>query len=336
MSRFTVRRGLLAIMALTSVCGVSMPAFASREKPSIGFSIDDLRVARWKRDRDYFIEAAKNLGADVSVVSADGDAAKQVAQIESLIAAKIDVLVIAPKDQSALVNVIKNAKKAGIKVVSYDRLIKSSDVDAHITFDNERVGYMQGEALYNAVPKGDYFILTGDPGDNNAKLIRNGALRALEPAIKKGDIRILGEQAVKDWLPANALPIVENAMSKYGNKIDAFVAPNDSIAGTIILPLSALKLARKVAVGGQDAELAACKRVLAGTQVMTVYKPLKLIASEAAKLAVALVRGDKVTYNPEKAENSVPQILLDPIAITKSNMDILVKDQFYTKEQLGI
>jgi D-xylose transport system substrate-binding protein len=118
-----------------------LPAFASKEKPVIGFSIDDLRVERWARDRDYFIAAAKKLGAEVSVQSADGDSAKQVAQIENLISKKVDALVIVPKDQSTLTNVLKEAKKAGIKVVSYDRLIKSPDVDVYISFDNERVGF---------------------------------------------------------------------------------------------------------------------------------------------------------------------------------------------------
>ena len=149
MSRFTVRRTLLAVLAASAAC-VSLPAFASKEKPVIGFSIDDLRVERWARDRDYFIAAAKGLGAEVSVQSADGDSAKQVAQIENLISKKVDVLVIVPKDQSTLTNVLKEAKKAGIKVVSYDRLIKSPDVDVYISFDNERVGQMQGEALMKA------------------------------------------------------------------------------------------------------------------------------------------------------------------------------------------
>lgn len=335
MSRFTIRRTLLAVLAATTAC-VAMPAFASKDKPVIGFSIDDLRVERWTRDRDYFVESAKGLGAEVNVQSADGDTAKQVAQIENLISMKVDVLVVVPKDQSTLTNVLKEAKKSGIKIVSYDRLIKSPDVDAYISFDNERVGFMQGEALLKAAPKGDYYVLTGDPGDNNAKLFRNGAMRALDPAIQKGDIKILGEQSVKDWLPANALSITENVLTKYNNKIDAFVGPNDGTAGAIIQALAAQKLAGKVPVSGQDAELAACKRVLAGTQTMTIYKPLRLIASEAAKLAIGLVKGEKINFKAEKAEGGINQILLDPVALTKANMDILIKDKFYTKEQLGL
>ncbi len=335
MSRFTVRRTLLAVIAATTAC-VAMPAFASKEKPVIGFSIDDLRVERWARDRDYFIEAAKKLGAEVSVQSADGDSAKQVAQIENLISKKVDALVIVPKDQSTLTNVLKEAKKAGIKVISYDRLIKSPDIDVYISFDNERVGYMQGEALMKALPKGNVYVMSGDPGDNNAKLFKAGAMKAMDANIKKGDIKILGEQAVKDWLPANALSIAENVLTQFNNKIDGFLGPNDGTAGGIIQALAGQKLAGKVPVTGQDAELAACKRILAGTQTMTVYKSLRLIATEAAKLSVGLVKGEKFTYKAEKAEGGIEQILLDPIVVTKANMDLLVKDNFYTKEQLGM
>ena len=262
--------------------------------------------------------------------------AKQAAQIENLISKKVDVLVIVPKDQATLFNVVKEAKKAGIKVISYDRLIKSADVDAYISFDNERVGFIQGEAIYKTMPKGSYYVLSGDPGDNNAKLFKAGAMRALEPAIKKGDIKILGDQSVKDWLPANAMAIAENVLTKHQNKIDAFIAPNDTTAGGVIQALAAQKLAGKVPVSGQDAELAGCKRVLAGTQTMTVYKPLRLIASEAAKLAIALVKGEKIDFNAEKAEGGVKQILLTPILVTKENLDILVQDGFYTKAQLGL
>lgn len=334
-----MKKTVLSTLLVATAFGGLMfaaPAYASKDKPVIGFSIDDLRVERWARDRDFFIEAAKKLGAEVSVQSADGDSAKQVNQIENLINKKVDAIVVVPKDGKALSNVLKEAKKAGIKIISYDRLIFSQDVDAYISFDNERVGYMQGEAILKAKPKGNYYLLGGSPDDNNAKQFRAGQMRALDPAIKKGDIKILGDQWVKDWLPENALKITENVLTQFQNKIDAIVASNDGTAGGVIQALAAQKLAGKVPVSGQDAELAACKRVLAGTQTMTVYKSLKLIADNAAKLSVDLVKGNKVTFKTEKAEGGINQILLDPIALNKSNMDILVKDKFYTKEQLGL
>ena len=335
MSRFTIRRTLLAVLAATAACA-SMPAFASKEKPVFGFSIDDLRVERWAKDRDYFIAASKALGAEVLVQQADGDVAKQVSQIENMISKKVDVLVIVPKDAPTLINVIKEAKKAGIKVIAYDRLIKTPDVDAYISFDNFRVGQMQGAALMKALPKGSIYVMSGDPGDNNAKLFKAGAMSEIEPFVKKGDIKILGEQAVKDWLPANALSIAENVLTQFNNKIDGFLGPNDGTAGGIIQALAGQKLAGKVPVTGQDAELAAVKRIIAGTQLMTIYKPYNTIATGAAKLASDLLKGNKVAFKPEKAEGGVEQILLDPTVITKANIDVLIKDGFYTKAQLGL
>ncbi len=334
MRSFAIRRTLLAVVAATAACS-TLPAFASKDKPVIGFSIDDLRVERWARDRDFFVEAAKKLGAEVSVQSADGDSAKQVNQLENLIAKKVDAIVIVPKDGKALSNVVKEAKKAGIKVIAYDRLI-FGEVDAYISFDNERVGFMQGEAIMKAKPKGNYYMLGGSPDDNNAKLFRAGQMRALKPAIDKGDIKILGDQWVKDWLPENALKITENVLTQFQNKIDAIVASNDGTAGGVIQALAAQKLAGKVPVSGQDAELAACKRIMQGTQTMTVYKSLKAIAENAAKLSVDLVKGNKVAFKAEKAEGGINQILLDPVVITKDNMDLLVKENFYTKDQLGL
>ena len=313
-----------------------MPAFASKEKPVIGFSIDDLRVERWARDRDYFIESAKQLGAEVIVQSADGDITKQTNQIENLITKKVDAIVVVPKESRGLANVLQDAKKAGIKIIAYDRSLINPNVDVFVTFDNFRVGEMGGTALLKAVPKGNYYVLGGSPDDGNAKLLKAGAMKALEPAIKSGDIKILGTQDVKDWLPVNALNITENVLTQFQNKIDAIVAPNDGTAGGAIQALAAQKLAGKVAVSGQDAELAACKRVLEGTQTMTVYKSLRLIASTAAKTAIDLIRGNAVTYHPEKAAGGIKQILLDPVVITKSNIDLLVKENFFTKEQLGM
>jgi len=334
MNRFIVRRTMLAVLAATSAL-VAMPAYASKEKPLIGFSIDDLRVERWARDRDFFIAAAKDLGAEVSVQSADGDSAKQVSQIENLIAKKVDAIVVVPKDGPTLLNVLKEAHKAGIKVISYDRVVLSPDVDLWVTFDNVRVGEMQGQALMKALPKGNVYVLKGDPGDNNAKMFNAGAMKAMDPYIKKGDIKILGEQSVRDWLPSNALTITENVLTQFQNKIDGVLAPNDGTAGGVIQALAGQKLAGKVPVTGQDAELAACKRIIAGTQLMTVYKSLRKLATESAKMTVALIKGEPLPHPTIKVEG-VDTMQLDPIVITKENIDLLVKDEFYTKVQLGL
>lgn len=334
MSRFTVRRTLLAVLAASAACA-AMPAFASKDKPVIGFSIADLQEERWAKDRDFFIASAKALGAEVIVQNADGDIAKQTSQVENLISKKVDAIVIVPKDASTLTNACKEAHKAGIKIVAYDRLIKSPDVDMYISFDNERVGKMQGDALMAALPKGSIYVMSGDPGDNNAKMFKAGAMSAIKPFVDKGAIKILGEQAVQGWKPENALKIAENVLTQFNNKIDGFLAPNDGTAGGIIQALAGQKMDGKVPVTGQDADVAAIRRIIAGTQLMTVYKSLNVIGTESAKITVALIKGQKPAQKVVKVEG-VDSVLLDPIAITKANIQILLDDKHVTKEQIGM
>lgn len=327
---------ILSSTILAAAVALPMAAQASADKPVIGFSIDDLRVERWARDRDYFIAAAKELGAQVIVTSADANEQKQVNQVENLISQKVDAIAIVPMNSQVFGEVIDEAHKAGIKIVSYDRLILNADEDAYISFDNERVGFLQAEAVLKVVPEGNYYLLGGAPTDNNAKLLRAGQEKALQPAIDAGKIKIVGSQWVKEWSPTEALSIMENALTAANNKIDAVVASNDGTAGGAIQALAAQGLAGKVAISGQDADLAAIKRVIDGTQTVTVYKPLQLIASEAAKLSVKLVKGEPVEFSAklDNGKKEVDSLLLTPIPLTKDNVMKVVEDGFYTKEQV--
>lgn len=312
-------------------------AIADAKNPKIGFSIDDLRLERWTRDRDYFTQAAEKLGAKVFVQSADASEQRQIAQIENLISRGVDVLVIVPYNATVLNNAVREAKKAKIKVVSYDRLILNADVDAYISFDNKAVGELQAQSIVALKPKGNYYLLGGAPTDNNAKMLREGQLKVLKPLVDKGDIKVVGQQWVKDWSASEAMSIVENALTANSNKIDAVVASNDATAGGAIQALASQKLAGKVPVSGQDADLAAVRRVIAGTQAMTVYKPLKQIATSAAQLSVQLVRNEKPAFNAQlnNGFKQVNTVLLKPILLNKQNIDMLVKDGFYTQSQLA-
>lgn len=327
---------ILSSTILAAAVALPMAAQATADKPVLGFSIDDLRVERWARDRDYFIAAAKELGAEVIVTSADANEQKQVNQVENLISQKVDAIAIVPMNSQVFGEVIDEAHKAGIKILSYDRLILNADEDAYISFDNERVGFLQAEAVLKAVPEGNYYLLGGAPTDNNAKLLRAGQEKALKAAIDAGKVKVVGSQWVKEWSPTEALSIMENALTAANNKIDAVVASNDGTAGGAIQALAAQGLAGKVAISGQDADLAAIKRVIEGTQTVTVYKPLQLIASEAAKLSVKLVKGEKVEYSAklDNGTKQVDSVLLTPIPLTKENVMKVVEDGFYTKAQV--
>ena len=334
--------GVVLLWALGCRSGDAQRSAAERSSPAtaerpirIGLSMDSLRVERWKRDRDLFVAKARELGAEVLVQNADSDPIKQNAQCENLLAQGVDVLVVIPRDGVAAAQIVEAAHRQGVPVLAYDRLIRNSDLDLYISFDNERVGYLQAEYLTRVVPKGRYFLLGGSPSDNNAHLLRKGQMRALQPFLERGDITIVGDQWCENWDPNVALKHVENALTANQNRIDAIVASNDGTAGGAIAALRAAGLAGKVAVSGQDADLAACQRIAEGTQTMTVYKPLKPLAERAAELAVALARGEPIqtdtTLNNGKID--VPAVLLDPIPVDRNNLyEVVVQDGFHPLE----
>jgi D-xylose transport system substrate-binding protein len=306
-------------------------------KIRIGVSMDDLRLERWQHDRDIFVKKASELGADVVVQSANGDDQIQFAQCENLISQGVDVIVIIPHNGDTMAPIVGQAHKAGIRVLAYDRLITRSPVDYYISFDNIKVGELQAQALIKAVPNGAYFLMGGSPTDNNAKLFRQGQMNVLKPLIDNGAIKVAGDQWVKDWLPEEAMKIMENALTATENRIDAVVASNDSTAGGAIQALDAQKLAGKVAVSGQDADLAACQRIARGTQLMTVYKPIIALATKAAEAAVAIAKNEKIQTNGQvdNGQVQVPSILLTPVAVDASNMaETVIKDGFHKKDEI--
>ena len=324
---------LLSVAAALTLFGTQVSA----KDLTIGMSIDDLRLERWQKDRDIFVKKAENLGAKVFVQSANGDASAQISQVENMINRNVDVLVIIPFNGEVLGYVIAEAKKEGIKVLAYDRLINNADIDFYVSFDNEKVGELQAKSVVEAKPEGNYFLMGGSPVDNNAKLFRKGQMKVLQPLIDSGKIKVVGDQWVDSWLAEKALQIMENALTANKNNIDAVVASNDATAGGAIQALSAQGLSGKVAISGQDADLAAIKRIVDGTQTMTVYKPITKLADKAAEIAVTLGKNEKLTPNAElnNGLKNVPSYLLDPIAVNKDNIDdTIIKDGFHTKDAI--
>lgn len=310
---------------------------AEKGKLTIGLSVSDLTLERWQHDRDFFVEKAKELGAEVLVQSANGDEAKQLSQIENMISQGIDALVIIAINSDSLTTVVEQAKSKGIPVLAYDRLINGAEIDAYVSFDNVRVGEMQAEYLVEKVSKGKYFLMGGSPTDNNAKMFREGQMNVLQPLIDKGDIEVIGDQWVKGWDANEALKIMENALTANNNDIDAVVASNDSTAGGAIQALEAQGLAGKVVISGQDADLAAVQRIAEGKQSMTIYKPIKAIATKSAEVAVQLAKGEKVTSDStiNNGKVDVPFIKLDPIKVDKENLiDTVIKDGFHSYDEV--
>jgi D-xylose transport system substrate-binding protein len=299
--------------------------------------MDSLQLERWQRDRDLFEQRARELGAEVMVQSADGNDSVQVRQAENLLTQGVDVLVVVPHNGEIAASIVESAKRQNVPVLAYDRIIRNSDVDFYVSFDNIKVGVLQATYVLDRAPKGNYVLIGGSPTDNNARLFRQGQMNVLKPAVDRGDIKIVADQWAKDWLPSEALRHTENALTQAHNNIVAVVTSNDSTAGGAVQALEEQKLSGKVVVSGQDADLAACQRIVAGTQSMTVYKPISPLARRAAEIAIALARHSPVDSNAKVSNGSkdVPSFLLEPIAVDKSNIaQTVIKDGFLKAEDV--
>ncbi|MDX8360958.1 D-xylose ABC transporter substrate-binding protein [Cytobacillus sp. IB215316] len=343
----------LALLAMTTACvnergsitnstlpeqeQTTFESVDEEKKLKIGFSMDTLLEERWLRDRDRFKEAVEALGAEVEIFASNGDDALQISQAEKLISLGIDILVVVPHNAESTAMIVEKAHLAGIKVLSYDRLVKNAKLDLYVSYDNEQVGELQAKAITSLVPKGKYVYIGGAETDNNAHLFRKGAFNVLKPFIDRGDITIVYDQWTKDWLPENAYENMKAALIANNNQIDAVIAANDATAGAVIQALAEQGLLGKIPVSGQDAELAAVQRIVDGTQTMTVYKPIIDLTQKAAELAVKLAEGQVVdvqtTINNGKFE--VPSVLLSPIAVNKHNIDeTIIADDFHSIEEV--
>ncbi|GAA0348991.1 sugar ABC transporter substrate-binding protein [Bacillus horti] len=307
------------------------------KKIRIGFSMDTLEEERWLKDRDLFKKAVEQLGAEVEILAANGDEALQVVQAETLINRGVDVLVIVPYNAESAATIVTKAQLAGIKVISYDRLIKNADIDLYVSFDNERVGELQAEAMIRLVPEGKYVYIGGAETDYNAHLLKKGVFNVLQPLIDQGDIHIVYDQWTTNWLPSNAFLNMQEALKANNNQIDAVIAANDATAGMALKALEEAGLAGQIPVAGQDAELAAVQRIVQGIQTMTVYKPIGSLAEEVASLSVSLAKGEVLDIE-RKLNNGkvmVPSVLLSPVSVNRSNLDeTILADGFHSEEDI--
>jgi D-xylose transport system substrate-binding protein len=312
--------------------GPATSAERSDDGVLIGLSLDTLKEARWQADRDRFVKRAEELGARVLVLAANNDDTVQVGDVEKLITNGVDVLVIVPHDGTAMAKAVALAHEAGIPVIAYDRIVRDSDLDLYVSFDNERVGELQARFLVEHLPtpgKGRIVRIYGAKTDNNASQFKRGQDRVLEAYIERGDIVVVHEDWAEDWKPENAKRIVNAAITASGPGIDAVLASNDGTAGGAIQALAEEGLAGKVLVTGQDAEAVALQRIAAGTQAMTIYKPLQTLAAGAAELAVSLAER-RIVVAKQTVDNgkvAVPAVLYDVVTVTRDNIvDTVVRD----------
>jgi D-xylose transport system substrate-binding protein len=313
-----------------------------KQELQIGFSFDSFVIERWIRDRDAFVMTAGDLGAAVNVQVANGDVDTQISQIKYFIKKKMDVIVIVATDGDALKDVVKEAKDAGIKIVSYDRLIKNANTDLYISFDNEEVGSEMAKALTDSIPEGgDIYIISGPESDNNVDMIEDGFLNL----INKSNLNVVYKNSCFNWSAELASKYVEEALKKYPD-VKGIMCGNDDLASEIFQVLSENRLAGKVCIVGQDADLTACQRIVEGTQTMTVFKQVEDLAKAAAFISVALGKGEDITNSVENSTYSVkdsindgtydiPYYKLDCIPVNADNIDkVIIDSGFHTREDV--
>ena len=345
---------ILIVSVMTGCSYNSAPKKVADKKKSIniGLCFDSFVIERWLRDRDTFVTAAKELGAKVNVQNANGDVKKQISQINYLISQDVDVIVIIAADCEAISDAVKKAKDKGISVISYDRLIKNTDTDLYISFDNETVGRDMGKAMKRALPHGGkIFEINGSSADDNVIRVE----KAFKQEISKAGINIVYSNYCKGWSAKAAGEYVEKALEKYPD-VDGIMCGNDDLASEVARVLSENRLSGKVALIGQDADLLACQRIVEGTQKMTEFKKVEELAKTAAYFAVKIAKGEKyyrscdsgqkndnnkkrgdyvATKKIDNGKGLVPYYSLKPVMVTKSNLDSVIIDSgFHTKEEV--
>lgn len=307
-------------------------ATPKKETIQIGLSIDSLVIERWSREKDLFVSKAQELGAEVNVQNANGEVEEQIKQIEYFIDKKMDVIVVIAIDDIALKDVIAKAKKSGVKVIAYDRLIRNANVDLYISMDNEKVGELMAKSIIEQIGKtGTIIQIKGSPTDYNVQMVQAG----FEKIINTTDIVIAKAVFSDNWVAENGFAVTDEYLSE--RKIpDAIMCGNDNLAAHAIRSLSEHRLAGKVCVVGQDADLEACQRIIEGTQYMTVYKPVEKLAKEAAAMAVDMANDVPLELKETMNDGSydVPYKKLEPIAVTKENMDEVITGKFHQRNEI--
>ena len=309
---------------------------AEEEKIQIGMSFDSFVIERWQRDRDVFVSMAKELGAEVNVQNANGDLEEQKKQIDYFIKKDVDAIVIVCADSAGLKEDVEKAKNAGIKVIAYDRLITDADLDLYISFDNEMVGTMMGEALVeNGISQGSNVLMLGGPEtDNNVPRVEGGFKAVMEA----NQVNILDSIHADGWRAEVAGNYVYDHMDTVA-QTQAIMCGNDDLASKVVHALSEKRMAGEILVVGQDADLEACQRIVEGTQVMTVYKPVEKLAQRAAECVIMLVKGEEISGSDvtmiDNGGYQVPYVSLAPISVNEENMnEIIIGSGFHLKEDV--
>jgi D-xylose transport system substrate-binding protein len=320
-----------------SATALGTSVYADGHGITVGVSWSNFQEERWKTDEAAIVAALEAAGATYISTDAQSSSAKQLSDVESMIAQGVDALIILAQDSAAIGPAVEAAAAEGIAVVAYDRLIEDERA-FYLTFDNVEVGRMQARAVLAAQPTGNYVMIKGSPTDPNADFLRGGQQEVLQAAIDAGDITIVDEAYTDGWLPANAQRNMEQILTANDNMVDAVVASNDGTAGGAVAALTAQGM-EGIAVSGQDGDHAALNRVALGTQTVSVWKDARELGRNAAEIAVALAADDAPMIDgsvdwTSPGGTTLSSMFLAPVPITADNLSVVTDAGWITVESL--
>jgi D-xylose transport system substrate-binding protein len=326
------------LVAMFSILVFAGPVHAEKAKApvKIGLSFSDFSIERWPRERDEMTKHLKEAGFEVISQEANHDAKLQNDQIKNMVTQGAKVVIVVAEDGDAAATVVEEVAKKGVKVIAYDRLIKTPKIAAYISFDNVDVGRNQAKGILAVKDSGNFVLLGGSPTDNNAHLFRAGQMEVLDPLIKSGKIKVVADQWVDNWDPANAKKVMENILTATGKKFDAVVASNDGTALGALAAMKAVGMAGKVPISGQDATEAGCNSIARGELTLTILKDTRKLTPLATELAGKLAKGEKELgltkfkladlTGDKKKKGDVACKFLQVFQVTKDNLKKLVVD----------
>jgi D-xylose transport system substrate-binding protein len=339
-----------ATVAATAAGTAQVPVTGANANGKIALLLPESQTTRYEaQDLPLFKAKLSSLGYNMSNLiysNANQNASDQQSQAEAALTNGAKVLVLDPVDSNSASAIADMAKAQNVPVIAYDRAINNSDgVKYYISFDNQKVGELQAQALVDALNKAGktnptIVMINGAPTDNNAALFKKGAHSVFDPLVSAGKLTIAKEYDDPDWTPANAQSEMTQALTALGNKVDGVYCANDGTASGAVAAMKAAGLNPLPPVTGQDAQVDAIQRILTGEQYMTVYKAIKPEAEDAATLAYDLLTGAQpasgmITGTTNNGKADVQSVILTPVVVTKDNIkDTVVKDGFVTVQQI--
>jgi D-xylose transport system substrate-binding protein len=323
-----MKKFAMALASAVFVMSAAGSAMAAGKTIAVSWKI--FQEERWKTDEAVIKQIVEANGDKYISADAQGSAAKQLTDIESLMSQGADVLLIVPYDSEAILPAVEKAAAEGVPMIAYDVQIEHPSV-LYMTFDNVGVGRLMTQELLKVKPEGNFAIIKGDPGDPNATFLYNGMMEVLKESIDAGKIKIVGEASSDGWKPENAQKNMEQILTANDNKIDAVLSENDGMAGGVVAALQAQGLAGDVPVTGQDGDKAALNRVALGTQLVSIWKDSRALGKIAAEAALMLADGKSMEEVPNVGKFSdgarkveVNAVLLTPTAILKDNLNLVI------------